>query len=139
MRSHFNLVLVIWAPHEQTESDINQIAKRVTELNPKIRTFVVRHHKVDQLKLVRIWSKPTLSLSFYFLPKRKLLPGQFANGELLHKHGEYARLDAAGIPVPSWILITPDTRLDPAQWGPYVVEKPVTGRRGALVRIRKTG
>jgi hypothetical protein len=138
MRAQFNLVLVIWAPHERTEADISQIAKRVTELRPNVRTFVVQHHKINQLKLVRTWGQPTLSLSFYCLDKRKLLPGRFVNGQLLLKHGEYARLDAAGIPVPRWTIITPDTRLDPVEWGPYVVEKPSAGRRGAQVRIRKT-
>jgi hypothetical protein len=136
-RARFNLVLVIWAPHERTEADLHQIAKRVTEVDPKVRAFVVQHHKIDQLKLLRTWSQPTLSLSLYCLDKRKLLPGRFVNGQLLNKHGEYARLDAAGIPVPQWTVITPDTRLDPAEWGPYIVEKPSAGRRGAQVRIRK--
>jgi hypothetical protein len=60
------------------------------------------------------------------------------NGSFLYKHGEYERLDAAGISVPSWTVVTPETRLDPAEWGPYVVEKPTTGGLGAQVRIRKT-
>jgi hypothetical protein len=139
MRPQFNLVLVIWEPHQRIEANINQIAKRVTELDPHVRAFVVRHRKIHQLKLARVWSQPTLSLSFYRLLKRKLLPGRFLSGSFLYKHGEYRRLDAAGIPVPRWTVISPDTQLDPTEWGPYVVEKPTTGRRGAQVRIRKTG
>jgi hypothetical protein len=70
---------------------------------------------------------------------RKLLPGTFITGYFLPKHVEYRRLEAAAIPVPAWTLIEPDTRLNPATWGPYVVEKPSLGVRGANVRIRKTG
>jgi hypothetical protein len=137
-RSRFNLVLVLWAEHAATESDLRSIVERVPQINPEVQAFLVRHHKIDQLKLFRTWSQPTLSVSFFHLPKRKLLPGRLLCGRHIHKHGEYARLDAAGIPVPPWTIITPDTRLDPAVWGPYVVEKPSMGRRGANIRIRRT-
>jgi glutathione synthase/RimK-type ligase-like ATP-grasp enzyme len=54
------------------------------------------------------------------------------------KSGEYGRLDAAGFPVPKWAVITPETKLDPDEWGPYVVEKPDFGGLGAYVRIKRT-
>jgi hypothetical protein len=109
----------------------------VPQVDANIRAFVVPHHKLDQIRLLPIWSQPTLSLSFLDLSKRKLLPGRLLTGALLYKHGEYARLDAAGIPVPQWTIISPETRLDPEEWGPYVVEKPSAGRRGSYVRIRR--
>jgi hypothetical protein len=137
-RSRYNLLLVRWAEHAATESDLQTIVERVPQINPQVRAFLVRHHKIDQLKLFRTWLEPTLTVSFFNLPKRKLLPGRFLCGHYLYKHGEYARLDAAGIPVPKWTIITPDTRLDPAEWGPYVVEKPAMGARGANIRIRRT-
>jgi hypothetical protein len=130
--------MVLWAEHAATESDLRSIVERVPQINPEVQAFLVRHHKIEQLKLFRTWLEPTLSVSFFNLSKRKLIPGRFLCGQYLHKHGEYARLDAAGIPVPPWTIITPDTRLDPAVWGPYIVEKPATGRRGANIRIRRT-
>ncbi len=133
-----NLVLVSWGDDGLAQADLAEIAGRVSNMDPSIRSFVVPHHKLAQLRLIPIWSRPTLSLSFLRLTKRKLLPGRVLGGMLLHKHGEYARLDAARIPVPRWTVIDSDTRLDPAEWGPYVVEKPSAGRRGAYVRIRKT-
>jgi hypothetical protein len=60
------------------------------------------------------------------------------SGSLLYKHREYAKLGLAGIPVPQWSVIEPGLQLDPAEWGPYVVEKPSAGRRGSQVRIRRT-
>jgi hypothetical protein len=137
-RARVNLVLVLWTDHPATESDLRRIVERVPQINPEVQAFLVRHHKIDQLKLFRIWSQPTLSVSFLNLQKRKLLPGRFLCGHRLYKHGEYMRLDAAGVPLPQWTIISPDTRLDPTMWGPYVVEKPAAGRRGAHVRIRKT-
>jgi glutathione synthase/RimK-type ligase-like ATP-grasp enzyme len=69
--------------------------------------------------------------------------GRFLNGRILHcanlsKPEELERLGAAGIPVPDWVVIRPGTRLDPAEWGPYVVVKPTVGSSGADIRIRRT-
>jgi glutathione synthase/RimK-type ligase-like ATP-grasp enzyme len=36
-------------------------------------------------------------------------------------------------------MIVPGLRLDPDEWGPYVVEKPSSGMKGAYVRVRRTG
>jgi hypothetical protein len=136
--SRVNLVLVLWHDHARTRQDLDEIAQRVSGHDRSVRAFVVPHHKLDQIKLFRIWSEPTLSVSFLPLGKRKLLPGRLLTGSLLYKHGEYARLDLAGIPVPQWAVIEPGVQLDPAEWGPYVVEKPSAGRRGSYVRIRRT-
>lgn len=136
--SPYNLVLVLWHEHPLTRNDLTSIAQCVNRFNADVRAWVVPHHKLSQLKLLGIWSQPTLSLSFLSLTKRKLLPGRLVSGCLLYKHGEYARLDRAGIPVPQWAVITPELRLDPAVWGSYVVEKPSAGRRGSQVRIRRT-
>jgi hypothetical protein len=134
-----NLVLVCWAEHAKTRAHLERIAALVPKFGPQVRTQVVVHHKRDQLRLIPLWFQPTLSVSFLALNRRKLLPGRVTTGIRIYKHGEYARLDAAGIPVPKWTLIEPGMRLDPAEWGPYVVEKPAAGRRGANVRIRRTG
>ena len=138
-RGKCNLVLVVWHDDPHVWSDLRRIAARVQQIDPDVRSFVVAHHKLDQLKLLPLWFQRTLSLLVPSMPERKLLPGRFMTGVRLHKAGEYARLDAAGIPVPKWTIIEPDTRLDPAVWGPYVVEKPSAGRVGANVRVRKTG
>jgi hypothetical protein len=134
-----NLNLVVWDNDPETAADLSRIAAHIAKIDSGIRAFVVPHHKYDQLALIPQWFQPTLSLSLYHVADRKLLPGNFVTGYFLPKHLEYRRLDAAAIPVPAWTMIEPDTRLDPAMWGPYVVEKPSLGVRGANVRIRKTG
>lgn len=134
-----NLNLVVWNSDPATAADLSRIAAHVAKFDGGIRVSVVPHHKYDQLALIPQWFQPTLSLSLYHLGGRKLLPGNFVTGYFLPKHLEYRRLDAAAVPVPAWTLIEPGARLDPAIWGPYVVEKPALGLRGANVRIRKTG
>lgn len=133
-----NLVLVSWSDHAPTRADLEQIARRVGEIAPEIRAQVVSHHKIDQLRLLPLWLQATFSVCFHTLGRRKLLPGRLAAGVRLHKHGEYARLEAAGLPVPRWCVLSPETRLDAGTWGPYVVVKPSAGRYGAQVQIRKT-
>jgi hypothetical protein len=136
--SRVNLVLVLWYEHALTRENLTQISERVSSYDNNVRTFVVEHHKLDQLRLFNIWRQPTLSVSFLSLDRRKLLPGRLLSGKLLHKHREYRQLDLAGLPVPQWSIIEPDLHLDPSDWGPYVVEKPSAGRRGSQVRIRRT-
>jgi hypothetical protein len=134
-----NLVLIHWSDHALTREELAQIAERVTQIDPNISAFVVPHHKLGQLKLVPRWGQPTLSVSFLALKHRKLLPGRLLSGLLLYKHGEYERLDAAGIPVPKWTVISPETRLDPAEWGPTWWRNPrqgVVDRRCAYAERR---
>ena len=133
------LVLVAWDDRPRTLADLRRIAGRVSVLNPAIAVRVVSRHRRDQIPLLPLWLRPALSLSLIDVTGRKLLPGPFVSGRRLGKLGEYARMGAAGIPVPQWEVITPETNLDPAVWGPYVVEKPDRGRVGANIRIRRTG
>lgn len=133
------LVLVAWEDRAGTWADLRRVAREVAALAPQIDARVVGHHRGEQLRLLPLWLRPTLALSLIDKPSAKLLPGRFMVGRRLGKIGEYRRLDAAGMPVPRWTVIEPDTRLDPGEWGPYVVEKPSMGRLGAFVRIRRTG
>ena len=58
-------------------------------------------------------------------------------GNPLTKSQEYQRLQAFGIPVPRWALLTEANRPDLEAFGKYVVSKPDRGGRGAEVKIRK--
>jgi hypothetical protein len=133
------LVLIAWENRRETLADLDRIARRVPELDPTIAVHIVSKHQRDQYRLLRLWLRPALSLSIVDVTKRKLLPGRFLSGKRMGKRGEYERMDRVGIPVPRWQVMTPGTRLEPAEWGPYVVEKPDLGRVGANIRIRRTG
>jgi glutathione synthase/RimK-type ligase-like ATP-grasp enzyme len=40
--------------------------------------------------------------------------------------------------VPKWQKLDPAVEVRPEDWGPYVIEKPIYGGRGANIRIRRT-
>ncbi|TAK49686.1 MAG: hypothetical protein EPO23_00145 [Xanthobacteraceae bacterium] len=132
------LNLVEWDDDVDTRKCLREIARYIRAINPNFHARAVPHHKLPQLALINQWFMPTLSLSLYHVAKRKFLPGTFLTGAFLSKQEEYQRLERAGVPVPKWQIIQPKTSLDPLSWGPYVVEKPTLGVRGANVRIRKT-
>jgi hypothetical protein len=54
------------------------------------------------------------------------------------KMAAYRVLEAAGLPVPPWREIVPGIRLDPDEWGPWVVVKPDRGMRGIDVEAVAT-
>ncbi len=134
-----NLVLVAWPNAPAYVANLKRVAARVQEIDRNIRARLVPHQSGFRWKLLPLYFQPTLSLSIQQPRARMLLPGRTITGVYTDKCRQSTRMDAAGIPVPKWTVITPETRLDPATWGPYVVEKPAAGKWGAFVRIRKAG
>jgi hypothetical protein len=137
--ARMNLLLLAWRGAPHVRADLERIGSYAQEMNPDIRARVVSDFRADRWKLAPLWFEPTLVVAMRRRGSRKLLPGRLLTARALGKAGEYARLAAKGFPVPRWTTITRDTRLDPQDWGPYVVEKPDRGGLGAFVRIRKTG
>jgi hypothetical protein len=133
----YRLVLV-GSFERPTSRDLFALAERVERLAPEIEATVVGSRRAQQWKLLPHAFRPTLTLRFAAIERRRFLCGRILHCPLLLKHVELEQLRAAGIPVPDWVVIQPGTRLDPAVWGPYVVVKPTLGGRGADVRIRKT-
>ncbi|WP_296745067.1 hypothetical protein [Mesorhizobium sp.] len=131
-----NVVLIVPDDREKTWRDFREIADAAGKLGVKVR--LVRHRRMEQLALLPLWFQPTISMALSGRTDRKLLPGRFLSGRRISKIEEYRALAEADAPVPKWTEIKPDTKLDPAEWGPYVIEKPSTGWLGAHVRARKT-
>ncbi|MCX7305258.1 MAG: hypothetical protein NTV73_13135 [Hyphomicrobiales bacterium] len=135
----FNLVLATMGEASETTQDLELIARRVEQADPRINAVVLRNSPAHRLSHVALWASPTLSVAMQRTGPRTLLPGRILTSRTLLKDGEYNRLQGAGFAVPKWAFVRPDTVLDPAVWGPYVIEKPNFGGRGANVRIRRTG
>ena len=119
--------------------DLAAIAERVEKQAPEIEVALADKRRAGQWKLLPHAFRPTLTVAFGDLMRSRFLSGRILHCATLLKHTELERLRAAGIPVPDWVVIEPDVRLDPAVWGPYVVVKPSAGGRGVDVRIRRTG
>ena len=131
-----NIVLVVPDDGEKTWRDFREIAAAAGKQGVNVR--LVGPRKKDQLGLLPLWLRPTVSMALAGRTDRKLLPGRFLSGRRIGKIEEYRLLDAAKAPVPKWTELKPDTRLDPAEWGPYVIEKPAVGWYGAHVKARRT-
>lgn len=138
------LNLVFFCTHGRQFRDFREIGRRITERAPDIATtvFTTRAAVRPMLAAPLLIQRPTVSIEMdgrrhrpRILRGIRLSHGSVANGKI----GQYERLMARNVPVPEWTEITPETSLDPAIWGPYVVVKPSRGKRGAYVRISRTG
>ncbi|MEK6216937.1 MAG: hypothetical protein N2B03_06920 [Boseongicola sp.] len=134
----YNLVLVARASAGLDREQLGAIANRINATERDVQATVVGRRTLEHLRLLKLWNRPTLVVSFLWIKRRGLLPGRIAKGAPLGKDREYQRFREVGIPVPDWIVIEPDTVLDAQTWGPYVVEKPAMGFRGANIRVRRT-
>jgi hypothetical protein len=127
---------------EQTE-DFHEVSRKIAARAPDIAPFVFTTRAAVRPMFAAPWliQRPTVSVELdgrRGRPRilRGLRLGHFQSGG---KIAEYEALDAHGLPVPEWAEITPETKLDSAKWGPYVVVKPSRGKRGAFVWLHRAG
>jgi hypothetical protein len=82
--------------------------------------------------------RPTLVFSIGQLARLKPRRGKIYCGILIPKSEQYMRLQASGVRVPRWKLLTPNTRLEPTEWGEKVAIKPDLGWQGRGIQYLKT-
>jgi hypothetical protein len=121
----------------KTTRDFREIAATIK--SEGVRCTLARHRKAAQVPLLPLWLGKTVSISMVGRTDRKLLPGKFLAGLSHNKVEEYRALEQAGAPVPRWEEVRPGTKLNPDEWGSYVVVKPSRGWLGAEVRIKRIG
>lgn len=134
----YHLILVHQSG-KQAYSDYESIVARISQQAPDIRVFIVDTKESDWDLRVLAGGAPTLIVSP--MPIKKFVPerGRVLQGFDFPKSEQYERLTAKGVPVPDWLLIEPGVSLDPKDWGNYVVIKPDLSRKGAEVKIKRTG
>jgi hypothetical protein len=132
-----NLVLVARPRQPNMIADFRQIAAHCRDLASDVRPIPLLDSPRSILRAILHAAHPTL----VFAPQRLLfyhpLRGAVCSGRLLPKSEEYRRLEAEGIRVPPWKLLTRSHSPDLSALGRYVVTKPDYGGRGADVRIRR--
>jgi hypothetical protein len=131
-----NLLLVARRAERHVRTDLQKVAEYCRGIAPDIRVFVLTDNPLSLLRL-DLAARPTL----VFAPRRLLfyhpVRGTVRSGLLLPKSEEYRRLEAAGLPVPRWRLMTARHSPEVADLGHYVVTKPDYGGRGADIRIQR--
>jgi hypothetical protein len=132
-----NAILTI-SPDHVDERDFRRIARRARELAPDVRVYVAATGRRNRTARLVQLLRPTLLVEIEPVANLWHLRGHKLVCAPRSKLDSLACLSAAGLPVPRFAELTPDLKLDPAEWGPYVVVKPSRGWRGALVRIQRT-
>jgi len=132
------LVLVHW-PERQSLEDFQEIARRIEARAQDIGVLIAENKKENPEILASIAGRPAIIVSMMELRRFHPENAVVFQGEDLPKSVQYERYRAAGIPVPDWEVITPDTKLEPKEWGPYVIVKPDLARKAAGIVIKKTG
>jgi hypothetical protein len=139
LAKRYRLVLARVGARTLQQRDFDGLAERIAKRAPDIEVAVAGLRSAEQWHLLPHAFRPTLTVGFGELRRRRFLNGRILHCPRIPKHVELERLRSAGIPVPDWSLIEPGTSLDPAVWGPYVVVKPTFGSNGVAIRIRRTG
>jgi hypothetical protein len=121
-----NLVIV-HQPGWQEIGDWHEIGERVEKIDPATRVIVVTCTAPDDKAATLAAGLPSLIFSPGPLGTFKPQRGKVYHGKQLWKFEELKRLAAAGVPVPRSLLLTPETQLDPAIWGEFVILKPTVG------------
>jgi uncharacterized UPF0146 family protein len=135
-----NLVFSI-RPGKELLTEFQQIARCIEAQAPDISVTLITT-RLRWYHRPRFWflaARPTLFIETWKPRRDWLCRGAIIARSAPDKIEEYRAIEAAGLPLPKWTEITPDTQLDREEWGPYVVEKPAWGKKGMGVRIRKTG
>jgi hypothetical protein len=134
-----NLVLVHSAGWQDV-ADFHAIKLRVEKTAPDIEVFVASNDIRSSLTRKRAAERPTLVFSPIRLLAFRPARGKVYAGRHMSKLIEMRRLADAGIPVPKFEAIRPDTKLLEADYGPYVVVKPSfeLASWGQGVELRRT-
>ena len=127
-------------PKKGAFDDFREAAQRIERAAPDIRTKVFSTTTVNLPTMLGTLILPRSAISIEMDRVKLIAPrGKRIRHGSIPKEKQLASLAAAGISVPRWTMIGPDTTLDPKEWGPYVVVKPSRSSKGAFVRIQKTG
>ena len=133
-----NLILV-HTPNLQAVSDFHGIKDRLAERAPDIEVFIVENYARHSVTRRQAAGRPTLIFSPVKLREFTPLRGRIRDSTgRMPKLDEILHLAAGGVRVPRSALVTPETRLDPAVWGPFTVLKPDPGFQGRGVRLVRT-
>ena len=131
-------LVLISNPAGNQPEDFIRIAEYIRQYDPKITVTVVTNRLRGLAYMAARLALPTLVISLVPLARYRPLRGRFLHGQALSKSQEYELLEAAGFSVPRWQIIREDQTPDLSDYGPYVVTKPNRGKRGALVKIKKS-
>jgi hypothetical protein len=121
-----NLLLVSEQRH-MDPADFARIAEHVRARAPDIEVFVAENGSPNIRVARNAGARPSIVVCPTELDMFRPRRGRILVGRWLGKIEEMQRMQDAGLPVPRWTAIAPDTRLTENEWGPAVIVKPSFG------------
>lgn len=134
-------LVLVRQPGWQDIEDWLAIARHVRRLAPTIAVFVLDSAVAADDLIAEAALRPTLVVSPGPVGLALTKRGKVLFGRPIEKLEQLHVLAKAQIPVPRTALLRPETRLDPAQWGEWVVEKPAdlaTSSHGSGFRLLRS-
>ena len=119
----YSLVLVYTAGLMDPR-DFDRIGRLVEDIDPRIEAYAVENTSRSSVTRKRAARLPSLIVSplrlLAFQPER----GKIYCGRPMSKIAEMEQLAAAGLPVPHFCVLTPQTPLDTSAFGEFTIVKP---------------
>jgi len=136
-RGAVTLGLIAQRDHTTVE-DLEVVAAAARAHEPRVKTAVFKDRRQS---VRRAWLARRPSVFFSSCPLRRFAPsrGRVIGGAPILKSEECRRLQEAGFRIPRTAILTKDHKPDVSDYGPYVVVKHDGGRRGAGVKIVRSG
>lgn len=134
-------LLLVYRPGWQSTDDLVEIAGHARVIDPSVRTFVLPSTHRNPVTRKAAGERPTLVVSPGAINTFRPSRGKVYQGRPIHKVEEIRRLAVAGVPVPRTAILTPDLKLDPNEWGEFVILKPTdigSSSHGLGVQLMRT-
>lgn len=134
-------LILAYRPKWQSIEDLNTVAAHVRDLDPRIATFLAPTTHRNPITRKAAAKLPTLVVSPGRMVAFQPLRGKVYQGWPIPKVEEVRLLEAGGVPVPRTAVLTPDLRLDEADWGEFVILKPTdigTSSQGLGIQLIRT-
>jgi len=131
-------LLIVHEPMGQGLSDWVSVKERIDRRAPDIEVRIATNGAPNSV--TRRWqgSRPSLVFSPHFLIGYRPNGGTVYAGQDFSKLEQIKLLSRQGLPVPVTATLTRDLVVDPAQWGRYVIAKPIDGGKGQGVYLVQT-
>lgn len=123
MQERRHLILV-HTPGWQDIADLEAIGDQVESIASDIEVFIATNTSVCSVTRKRAARQPSLIFSPVKLLAFQPLRGKIYEGQIMTKLDELRKLQDAGLPVPAFEEIRPQTTLSPDRYGPFTIVKP---------------
>ena len=134
-------LVLAYRPGWQSVEDLKAIAANAADIDPQVRTFIVPSTHQNAITRKSAGQRPSLIVSPGWMTTFKPRRGKIYQGRPIPKAEEVRRLAAAGVAVPRTAILTPDLKLDPVEWGEFVLLKPTdigTSSHGRGINLVRT-